>query len=190
MASVDPDRAHDVQIQFARHNFDNHQNLIRFADTKAAAFVTLLVFLGASGIPIAKEAVPKLRFVICGGAVSSSLYLLSCLLFLVGFFWTLALVYLVIRPRGATYYGSPERGHELLFFGHVMLHANHEDYFAAVSAASPELLLRNLTDQVFELAKICQEKMQYLNSARHPMLLAFCSWAANLGVGLWIATWK
>jgi hypothetical protein len=180
----------DAQIQFARHNFDNHQNLIRFADAKAAAFLTLLVFLGASSFPVAKDAVPKLRFVIGGGALSSVFYLLSCLLFLTGFFWTLSLVYLVIRPRGARFYGSARPGHELMFFAHVTLHSSHEDYFTAVSSASPELLLENLTDQVFELTKICQEKMDFLNRARYPMFLAFCSWAANLVMGLWIIRWK
>ena len=63
-------------------------------------------------------------------------------------------------------------------------------YFNAISAATPELLLRNLTDQMFELAKICQDKMGHLNKARFPVLLLFCSWLVNLGVGLWINTWK
>jgi hypothetical protein len=190
MASTPPDEATiDDQIDFARHNFDNHQSLIRFADTKAAAYLTLLVFLGASGMPVAKDAVPKLEFIEGTKLLGSSLYLLSCVSFLVGFFWTLALVYFIIRPRGARFYRSPERGHELMFFGHVMLHKNHEDYFHAVSNAKVDLLLRNLTDQVFELAKICQEKMVHLSNARFPVLLAFCSWAASLGLGLWILRW-
>ncbi len=50
VAPADP----NAQLQFLRHNFDNHQNLIRFADAKAAAYITLMVFLGASSFPVAK----------------------------------------------------------------------------------------------------------------------------------------
>lgn len=166
-------RTVDDQVQFARHNLDNHQALIRFADTKAAAFLTLLVFLGATALPIAKDAAPKLRLIACGGAFTSSLYLVSSALFLIGFGWTLTPVYLVMTPRGARHHQSARRGHELLFFDHVLLHPNHEDYFAAVSGAAPELLLRNLTDQVYELAAICHDKMGYLNKARLPVFLSF-----------------
>ena len=39
-----PDPTLEQQIQFARHNFENHQALIRFADTKAAAIITIVIF--------------------------------------------------------------------------------------------------------------------------------------------------
>ena len=51
----------DLQIAFARHNFEDQQALIRSADAKAGAFITLLLFLAAIVIPLGKEAVPKLR---------------------------------------------------------------------------------------------------------------------------------
>lgn len=63
------------QIAFARHNFDNLQSLIRFADAKAGFFASFLLFLVASTFPVGKDAIPKLRWILCGGFVSSGIYL-------------------------------------------------------------------------------------------------------------------
>ena len=42
----DPENnALELAIQFTRHNFDNHQALIRSSDTKAGVLVTIMVFL-------------------------------------------------------------------------------------------------------------------------------------------------
>lgn len=184
-----PSSAIDAQIQFVRHNFDNHQSLIRFADTKAGAYVTLLVFLGASGIPLAKDAVKQLRWIVCGGVLTSGVYCASGLLFIASFLWTVYLVYRVIRPRGARHYVVARKGHDLLFYDHVLLHSDNEEYFNAVAAADGSLLLRNLTDQVFELAHICREKMHYLRNARLPIFLAFFAWVTNLVCGLRLVRW-
>lgn len=42
----------ELAIQFARHNFDNHQALIRSSDTKAGVTVTIMVFLAASALQV------------------------------------------------------------------------------------------------------------------------------------------
>jgi hypothetical protein len=52
-------------ITFARHNFDTHQALLRFTDTKAGAFLTVVIFLAGSDIPIVKDAVHKLVWQPC-----------------------------------------------------------------------------------------------------------------------------
>jgi hypothetical protein len=179
----------EAQLQFARHNFDNLQSLIRFADTKAAAYLTLLIFLGASGIPLAKDVVSKLRWTVCGGAFTSGFYVLSCFGFLVGLLWTVGLVYSVMKPRSARYYPAPKRGHELQFYGHIVTYADNQEYFDAVAAVGPETLLRNLTDQIFELASICSEKMSCIARARVALLIAFCSWSVNLAMGLLLLRW-
>jgi hypothetical protein len=52
----DAEKLWDLQLQFARHNFENHQALIRFSDTKAGAMITLYVFLAASALQVIKDA--------------------------------------------------------------------------------------------------------------------------------------
>jgi hypothetical protein len=64
------------------------------------------------------------------------------------------------------------------------------DPVAAVLAASPELILRNLTDQIYELGHICRRKMDGLSGTTIPISIAFCAWVLNGALGLWIVRWK
>ena len=196
----------DLQIAFARHNFEDQQALIRSADAKAGAFITLLLFLAAIVIPLGKEAVPKLRWVLGGGGeLISGAYTLSCLLFALAVVRSLVLVVHVVRPRGvatgapraqkpdprfAADYPKLAQEDKLLFFKHILLHRDPNTYYEAVSHASPDILLRNLTDQTFELARICDEKLSCLDEARLPLLLALYSWALNIGLAIWIVHWN
>jgi hypothetical protein len=180
----------DDQFAFARHNFDNLQSLIRAADAKAGLYVTILFFLAASTIPLGKDVILKLRWVWCGGGFSGFVYLLSYFALATGFVWSLALIRGVVTPRPASHYLSPQAGHELHYYRHVLMHKDNSEYFDAVRSAAPELLLRNVTDQIFELAYICHEKMKAVHEARLPITIAFCAWVANIGLGLWIARWK
>ncbi len=179
-----------LQLQFARHNFDNHQSLIRLADAKAAAYVTLLIFLGASSFPIAKDVVGKLHAQWGGGAFTSAVWLVSYIVFLVAFLWVVLLTHSVIKPRGARHYKSAQHGQSLMFYEHILLHASSDDYFQAIAAAAPDQILRNTTDQVYELAHICRDKMAALTHAREPLLVAFFSWALNVCTGLLLVRWK
>ena len=79
---------------------------------------------------------------------------------------------------------SAQKGRELMWQDHVLLHKNNEEYFSAVRAASPELILRNLTDQVFELAHISSEKMKALAGVRFLIWIGFASWVVVIASGL------
>src|ERR1700675_1890235 len=65
------------QIEFAWHNFEDQQAIIRAADLKAGYLVPFLLFFGASTIPLGTEVIPKLRFENVAAAISSGLYLLT-----------------------------------------------------------------------------------------------------------------
>lgn len=186
----DAKTSHDDHLTFARHNFDNHQSLIRAADAKAGFLLTFLLFLGASTVPLGGDAVPKMRWIACGGALSSALYLASYGIFGCGFVWTLWKLHSVVSPRRAKHYSNPLPGRELIYFEHVIQHASSAEYFESVSRASSDVLLRNLTDQVFELAHICNRKMAAIRSSSAPFAATFLAWLANIGLGLWIVRWK
>lgn len=173
----------DKQIQFARHNFDNHQALIRSSDAKAGATVTILVFLAASGLQISKDAVGKLHLQPCSVVMEGGLFILASVGLLVSVLWSFVAVHRVLRPCGARF-TSPQKGRELMWQDHVLLHQNNEEYFSAVRAASPELILHNLTDQVFELAHISSEKMRAITNIRALIWLGFASWVALIASGL------
>jgi hypothetical protein len=178
------------QIFFARHNFDNQQALIRMADTKGGVILSLMLFLTASTIPLGRDAVPKLRWTQGFENLASAGFVLTYLVLGFGLLWAIYLVLKVLSPRHPKHYAAAKPGHELLYFGHVLLHGDNDHYFGAVSEASQGLILRNLTDQVFELSHICHKKMECLRAANLPIGLAFFAWVTNMGLGLWISRWK
>jgi hypothetical protein len=182
MASDDKDLA--APLQFARHNFDNHPALIRASDTKAGVMITVMVFLAASALQISKDAIGKLHFHPCRVAAITIVFVLAAIGLFASVLWSFTIVHRVIRPRGARFYSSPQAGRDLMWQGHVLLHKNSEEYFSAVAAAAPELILRNLTDQVYELAHISQEKMAALNNSRWVLCVGFCSWVLFIAAGL------
>jgi hypothetical protein len=179
------------QIAFARHNFENQQSTIRAADTKVGAVLTIVFIVTVIAIPIVKEAIPRLHF--AAGAVVAGIsivFLASCAVFVLGVLQSLALVVKVVRPRGVSGRSDPATGApgQLLFYKHVLAHRNPKEYFEAVDSASSERLLRNLTDQIFELARICQEKMDALDAVKHPLRCALYSWALIVALGIWLGT--
>jgi len=181
---ISSERLIDQQIQFARHDFENLQALIRFSDTKAGATLTLLVFLGASGLQIIKEAVLATHLSPRPVALLSVLLVFSCGGLLCAFLACLWAVQAVLRPRGARYYRTPTPGTDLLWQDHITAHGTNDAYYQAVKIAESGLLLKNLTDQVFELAHISQEKMAGIHAAWKACWFGFWCWVVAITSGL------
>jgi len=150
------------QLNFAWRNFEDQQAIIRAADLKAGYLVTFLLFFGASTIPLGKEVFPKLSWHADSTGAVCILYLATYAALVLGFVWSLYLISHVLMPRIARHHQSPRQGSELLYYEHVIRHKDSEQYFTAVANASPQQLLRNVTDQVFELAQICKSKIDNL----------------------------
>src|SRR5262252_10451957 len=87
----------EEQIDFAWHNFEDQQAIIRAADLKAGYLVPFLLFFGASTIPLGTEVVPKLRWE-GAGAVASALYLLTYAWLASAFVWSLTLIARAMTP--------------------------------------------------------------------------------------------
>ncbi len=178
------------QLVFARFNFDHHQALIRFLDTKAGGIVTLMIFLGATAIPVARDAVHNLSMDPGWRLGVSTAFVASGVGFAAAFICVLGAVEGVIRPRAARQNAQIFPGNaplcprkDLLWQDHVLAHGSEDEYFQAVAAADAALILRNLTDHVFELASICREKMGAVRRASLLMWWVFACWAGILLTG-------
>jgi hypothetical protein len=182
--------AKEDQLNFAWRNFEDQQAIIRSADLKAGYLVTFLLFFGASTVPLGKEVFPKLHWSANVEGAVCALYLLSYVVLAVGFVWSLYLISHVLMPRIARHHQSPRQGSELLYYGHVIRHKDSEQYFAAVATATPDQLLRNVTDQVFELAQICKSKIDNLRHFSKSFKWTLAAWLISTALGFLIASWR
>lgn len=178
------------QIEFAWHNFEDQQAIIRAADLKAGYLVPFLLFFGASTIPLGTEVVPKLKWSTTTGVLPAVLYIASYALLTVGFVWSLALISRAMTPRIAKHHQTPHKGSELLYYEHVLRHADSDAYYRALSSAGPEQMLRNITDQVFELSKICKAKLDNLRGFAVSFKWTVVAWCISTAVGFWIIAHK
>jgi hypothetical protein len=177
------------RVGYAWKNFDDQQAIIRAADLKAGYLVTFLLFFGASTIPLGKEVLPALRWVSVGEIAASTLYAASYLVFALGFVRALYLISHVLTPRIARHHARPADGRELLYYEHVVRYENSAAYFEAMGKVSPEEMLRNVTDQVYELAMICKAKVDSLRAFSQAFKITLVAWFISTGVGFWIMTW-
>lgn len=188
----------EVRLHFAWKNFEDQQAIIRAADLKAGYLVTFLLFFGASTIPLGREVLPKLhwhsvplahRFYALDG-LASGIYAATYIFSVIGFVWSMYLISHVMTPRVAKHHREPKPGADILYFGHVARFESSEKYFEAVSHAEPELILRNITDQVYELAQIAKVKMDNLRAFSQSFKLTLVAWFLSTAVGFWIMSWK
>jgi hypothetical protein len=177
------------RLSFAWKNFDDQQAIIRAADLKAGYLVTFLLFFGATTIPLGKEVLPKLRWASIGEILGSGIYAVAYLIFAVGFVWALYLISHVLTPRVTRHHAKPSSTREVLYYEHVVRHSNSDAYFEAMSNVSAEEMLRNVTDQVYELAMICKAKVDSLRAFSQAFKVTLIAWFVSTGVGFWIMTW-
>src|SRR5271155_2615201 len=174
------------QLNFAWRNFEDQQAIIRAADLKAGYLVTFLLFFAASTIPLGEQVFPKIRWTVNVAGATCALYLISYALLALGFVRSLYLISHVLMPRIARHHKSPREGSELLYYEHVSRHKDSSHYFAAVSSSTPDQLLRNVTDQVFELAQICKSKIDSLRQFSISFKWTLVAWCVSTGLGFWI----
>lgn len=179
-------RSLNSQIEFARQNYENQQNIIRHLDVKAGVFVTALAFFLMNAPLAARDVVGKLRW---GGPGSlwSAVYLISALALVSSFLVTAACVQRVIRVRGFKASGETPG---LLFANDILRFDNADQYYAATEEATEQTLLRNYTTQVFLLSRIVREKAEALGVAGWPTGVCFTAWVVNIATALYISTWR
>ena len=58
-----------------------------------------------------------------------------------------------------------------------------------MAKVSPEEMLRNVTDQVYELAMIVKAKVDSLRDFSQAFKITLVAWLISTAVGFWIMTW-
>jgi hypothetical protein len=173
-------------IRFTRHNFDNFQSLVRLADAKGAGIITIWILMVGSTLSIGRAVFNTVPW--CQWKIWYVIFTI-----IMAFFGILLIVLAVLvfqqvfLPRSPKHYADviPER--DLMCFEHVLNHRTQDSYRDAIENMNPSLELRNLSDQVYELAHIVNQKMAGLRSCYKWLIFSLILWFVLAALSLFIA---
>ncbi|MBI3934445.1 MAG: hypothetical protein HY316_07105 [Acidobacteria bacterium] len=174
----------ETSIRFARHNFDNLQALARFGDAKAGAIFAIVIFLVGTTATTLRDAASHMsaqelpRIVRLGFWGSWGLFAVTAIILARD-------LYRVVLPRVASHYLQPDKNRDLMYWKHILLHDSNESYFQTLRTIDETGELRNISDQVYELAHIVNAKMNYLNRAQEALKICVAFWIAGI---IWAMT--
>ena len=171
--------AYESSVRFARHNFDNLQGLIRFADTKAGSILVVLIFLFGTAVTTVRETISFTRTHQIALLTMLPVWSSWALFALVGLA-VMILVGRVVLPKAARHYRKPDKSSDLMYWKHILLHDSNVSYCAALECLDERLELRNLADQTYELAHIVDAKMQLLDVAQRVTFILALAWLSGL----------
>ncbi len=155
---------------FALESYKSTQELIRFADQKAGA---VLVVAGLE-LSVFLSSIDKLTF---NGNYTSAVSILTLILSISTALLLITTLYLsvfkVLRPRLANHYSGNDAS--LFYFNHLASMTDKTGMFDQFNRVTDDVVLRNLTDQIFEVSKIMNAKTNGLYYSMNASLLSIGS---------------
>ena len=159
LAGVDVDKKEKNEIlNFA---FNNNQNIILLADSKANIFITiqgLLVTIGIAGALIS-DTFQKLRELV--HPVYSVFYVILLIFYTIFSLIGMITAICVFSPRGPKEKKEQKR-EGIFYYGHINQLKNSGEYIKKVKNIDEEQLFDEFCRQIFQLAKIAYEKMEFV----------------------------
>jgi hypothetical protein len=153
----------EENVEFVSYVYQNIQNMIILADSKANTVLTIqsLLLSITIGTSVVIDVFQKVKSV--DATIALIFYLLLSLLILcslVGIGFSI----FVFKARGCTD-NIENRRKGLIYFGHVTNFKNKSDYGEQIKQLNTEKILDEYTSQVFQVANIAKEKMVFVNRA-------------------------
>lgn len=178
----------DCPIRFARHNFENLQSLIRFADAKGGAVAAFILASAASAVAMVPKGVACLKFdKPFPSWLPDAIFLVAWICFFVISVITITwLILQVIFPRRAGRGGGHASAGQHLYWEHIRSSESDDEYYEAVSKMNEDGELRNITDQIRQLAVIVDSKMSNLARLKKPLLSTVVSWIVGTLISIWL----
>jgi Family of unknown function (DUF5706) len=156
--------------EFALESFKNIQELIRFIDQKSGAVLVVAGLILTVYLEFSKELVFKF----------SNISFVNAITFIFGVTTGLLLVYVIylsilkiLIPRLAKHYEGSELS--LLYFNHLATMADKSVVLEQFNKLNDVSILKNLTDQIFEISKILDMKIIQLNKSMNCLFYSIVS---------------
>lgn len=152
---------------FTLESFKNIQELIRFTDQKSAG---VLVVAGLEST-VFLSFIDKLSFnknyTSAFSVITFTVGIATALLLALTIYFS---IFKVLRPRLANHYAGNDTS--LFYFNHLASMANKNGMFYQFNNVTDESILRNLTDQIFEVSRIMNAKTNGLYYSMTSLLMS------------------
>ncbi len=155
------------KVQFALESFKNIQDLIKFIDQKSSAVLVVAGLILTTLVEFSTDLV----------YTTKQLSFFSLCSFIFGLVTVLLLVYVIyisiieiLRPRLAQHYTGSEIS--LIYFNHLASVSDKTIMFNNFDTLTVDLILKNITDQIFEISRILNKKIIELHKS---MNYLFCA---------------
>lgn len=154
--------------EFALESFKNIQQLIQFTDQKSGAILVVSGLVLTVFLEFSKNLVFR------------SISFGSIVIFIFGFTTAFLLVYTIylsifkiLRPRLAKHYHVNELS--LIYFNHLAKISDREEIFQKFKNLNDDIILKNITDQIFEVSRILDAKITELHNCINYLFFAIAS---------------
>jgi len=150
------------KIEFQSKVYENIQNMINFADSKASISLSIqsLVISITIGSSLLTNIFEKVRN-LANNPVTNIFYILMIIVCISSFIGILSciLVYKARQPKN-----KDEKCREgIIYFGHISKYRECEDYSAKLDKINEKIVFNEYSSQIYELSKIASDKMRYVN---------------------------
>jgi len=152
----------EKKIEFLSSTFNQIQNLINLADSKANTSLTLQTFfvgyvLGSSIISgvFEKLKISQVTFIV-------NMFYIIFVLFIISSVIGIIICLLVYKARFPVEKNESKRA-GLLYFNHINKFKNSDSYLEKIQDLNEDHWLEELTRQVYNISHIVSDKMKYVN---------------------------
>ena len=172
---------------FLQAAFENSQNMIQFADSKAGIALTvqsLLVTLGIAG-SIISETFQKIGEISLIDINVFYIYLSTLILFIIFSLMGVLLSIFVFKPRNSKEPTEKQR-QGIFFFGHIVKFRNSDEYYNKVKKLTEGELIEEFCHQIYQIAHIANKKMRIVNISFYFLLINIILTIIFLVMTIWI----
>lgn len=156
--------------EFALESFKNIQELIRFIDQKSGAVLLVAGLILTVFLELSKALVLNLNNPSYAGLFTFTFGVSTALLLIYVIYLS---IFKILIPRLAKHYVGSDLS--LIYFNHLASMIDKTVVFEQFNKLNGDSILKNLTDQIFEISKILDTKIIELNKSMNFLFISIAT---------------
>lgn len=155
---------------FALESFKNIQDLIKFVDQKSGGVLVVSGFILTVFLDIYKELNFNHGYCSLLAITTIAIGIITVLLLIYTIYLS---IFKILKPRLAIHYAGNDNS--LFYFNHLASMTDKTVMFDQFKNINDDLMLKNVTDQIFEVSKILDKKIIELHNSMNCLFFSIVS---------------